>query len=165
MARRFTKAILRALLREPSCPSWLALLPRPRPARHNCRGDPAARTKLSSNLRPHRLHPLHHILEHLIDHVLLKNPKIAVGLQILLQGFQLKAILVRHVTDVQHSKIRQPGFRTHRRELRIVDNDLVSRKLVRPSLDLGKPCIKTGGGMLRCVSRRRTTGRFCHALL
>src|SRR5579864_1833827 len=71
-------------LRAPSCPLWLLLF-RPWPPRDDRRRDPAPRTKFASHLGPHRPRPLHHIFQHLVDDVLLKDPQIAVALQILLQ--------------------------------------------------------------------------------
>ena len=74
---------------------------RSRPLRHNRRRNPAPRTKFPSHLRPHRLRPLHHILHHLVDDILLKNPQIPVALQILLQRFQLQAVFIRHISNRQ----------------------------------------------------------------
>ncbi len=48
------------------------------------RRDPSAWTKFAFHLRPHRLSPAHYVVQDPVDDVLLKNPQIAVALQILL---------------------------------------------------------------------------------
>src|SRR5690348_15470304 len=132
----------------------LFLLARSGPPRHDRRRDPAPRTELPPHLRPDRLCPLHHVFQHLVHNILLKDSQIPVALQILFQGLQLKTILIGHVTDIQNSKIRQPGFGTHRRKLRIIDENLVARKLVRPSLNGGKFIIEPRGSVLRRITWR-----------
>ena len=57
---------------------------RPRPACNDCRRDPAARAEFSLHFRPHWLAPAHYILKHTVDDVLLKNPQVAVAIQVLL---------------------------------------------------------------------------------
>src|SRR5215469_3899292 len=99
---------------------------RSRPLRYDGCRNPAARSELSANFGPDWLRPLHDIIEDLIDHVFLKNPQVPVALQILFERLQFQAILVGHVADVDHTKIGQPSFWTHRGELRIIDYDLVA---------------------------------------
>lgn len=126
------------------------------PLRHDRRRNAAPRTKLPFHFRPHRFRPLHHILQNLVDHILLKNPQIPVALQIFLQRFQLQATFVRHIANRQHSKIRQPGLRTHRRKFRIIHHNLITRKLVRPGLNLRKLRVQTSSCVLRRITRRFT---------
>ena len=132
----------------------LFLLARSGPARHNRRRDSTSRTKLAPHLRPHRLRPFHNVFQHLVHNILLKNSQAPIALQILFQSLQLKAILIRHVTDIQKSKIRQPRLRAHRRKLRIIHNNLVAGKLVRPSLNGGKFIIEPRGSVLRRITRQ-----------
>src|SRR5579864_4142904 len=70
-------------------------------------------------------------------------------------------MLVRHVMNLERPKIRQPRFRAHRRELRIIDNDFVSRKLVGPGLNLRKLGVKAGSRVLRRVTRRFRHVCYC----
>ena len=154
-----------------------ALFFRPWPARHDGRRNSSSRTELSPHLGPHRLGPLHDVFENLIHHIFLKDSQVAIALQIFLQRLQFEAMLVGHVADVQYAKIGQPGLRTHRSELGIVHHDLVSRKLIRPSLDLGKLRVESSGGVLRSVAwylghiyllyrlRRRNSGRRVRTLM
>lgn len=127
---------------------------RSRPLGQDCRGDSAARTKLSVDLGPDWLGPLHDVFENLIDDVFLKDAEIAVGLKIFLQRFQLEAALVGHVSNFEHSEVGQPGFWTNRGELGIVDHDFVSGKLVGPGFDLGKLRVETSGCVFGRVARR-----------
>src|ERR1700729_4283337 len=60
----------------------------PRPLRHDSGRDPSPRTKIPLHFGPHRLRPAHHIFQHAIHNVLLKNPQVAVRLQIFLVRFQ-----------------------------------------------------------------------------
>src|SRR5437879_5755582 len=69
-------------------------------------------------------------------------------------------MFVWHVVDGQHSKIRQPRFRTDGSKLWIVDHNLVSRKLVGPGLNLWKLRVETGGRMFRGI-----TGRSSHVTI
>ena len=117
---------------------------RARPSGHNDRRDSASGTEISLHLSPHRFCPAHHIFQHAIDDVLLKDPQVAIGLQIFLQGLQLQAMLVRHVADGDGAEIRQAGLGADRGELGIVNDDFVSGKLVRPGFDRGKIVVESG---------------------
>ena len=70
-------------------------------------------------------------------------------------------MLVGHVADIEHAKIRQPGLGADRSEFRIVNEDLVSRELVGPGFDLGEFSVESGGGVFRCVSRRFGHEQYC----
>lgn len=133
---------------------------RARPLHHNRGRNPAPRPKLPFHFRPHWLRPLHHVLQNLVYDVLLEDSKITVGLQILLQRLQLQTALVRHVTDGQYAKVGKPGLRAHRRELRVIDHNLVPRKLVGPRLNLGELRVETREGVLSRITRR-----FTHATI
>jgi hypothetical protein len=71
----------------------------------------------------------------MVDDVFLKDAQVAIVQQIFLERFQLQAQLARHVTDFQHAKIRQAGFWADGGELRHVNQDFISGKLVGPGID------------------------------
>src|SRR5438552_16452614 len=62
--------------------------------------DAAARPEVAAYYCPYWPGGSHHIFEHAIDNVLLKNSQVAVGKQVFLQRLQLQADLVGHVTDL-----------------------------------------------------------------
>ena len=97
---------------------------------------------------------MHYVFKNTIDDIFLKNAQIAIGLQILLEGLQFKASLVGYIMDGDGAEIRQARFRTYRSELRIIDYDFVSGKLVWPGFDFGKIVVKSGLSVLRSVTRR-----------
>src|SRR5580658_5014956 len=125
---------------------------RPRPLRHYRRRNSSPRTEIPFHLSPHRPRPAHHIFQHAVHNVLLKNSQIAVRLQIFLVRFQLETNFVRPVTQRDHTKIRQSRLWTHRRKLRIVNHNLISRKLVRPGLNFRKLRVQPSSSVLRRVT-------------
>jgi hypothetical protein len=88
--------------------------------------------------RPHRIAGLHHVFKNLVHDVFLKDAEIPVAEQILFERFQLQTALARHVADGQNAEVGQAGLGADRGQLRIVDLNLVSGKLVLPGLDGGK---------------------------
>src|ERR1035441_390159 len=110
----------------------------PAVARGNQRAQAAARREIADYGGAHRPGCRHHIPQHPVDHVLLKNPQIAVLEQVHLVRFQLQAPLVGNVAQHQLAEIRQPGFGADAGELRQNDLDFVIAKLVGPGLDLGQ---------------------------
>src|SRR5438105_11669499 len=60
----------------------------------------AARPEVAADYCPYWPGGSHHIFEHAIDNVLLKNSQVAVGEQVFLQRLQLQADLLGHVTDL-----------------------------------------------------------------
>lgn len=78
----------------------------------------------------------------------------------MLQRFQFQTVFIGHVTDRERAEVRQPRFRTHRSELRVIDHDFVTRKLVRPSLDFREAGSETSFGMFLGVGER-----FGHILI
>src|ERR1035437_401628 len=102
------------------------------------RAQPPARREIADHGGAHRLGCRHHIPQHAVDHVLLKNPQIAVLEQVHLVRFQLQAQLVGNVAQHQLAEIRQPGFGSHATELWLYDLNFVIAKLVGPGLDPGQ---------------------------
>lgn len=56
---------------------------RSRPSRFYNRRNASSRPEIADNMRPHRIACLHHILQNLVDDVLLKYAEIAVAEQVL----------------------------------------------------------------------------------
>src|ERR1035437_315355 len=102
------------------------------------RAQAPARREIADHGGAHRLGCRHYILQHPVDHVLLKNPQIAVRQQVHLVRLQFQAQLVRNVAQHQLAEIRQPGFGAHAAELRQDNLDFVIAKLVGPGLDPGQ---------------------------
>src|ERR1700685_2860800 len=110
--------------------------------RRNNRRDTAAGTEVALDLSPYGIGRLHHVIEHLVDDVLLKDAEISVAEEILFERLELEALLARHVTDKQRAEIRQPGLGADACELRVVDQDLVFGELIAPRLDRRKVCVE-----------------------
>ena len=110
----------------------------PGPPRNDRRPNSPPRPEHSLHLRPHRIASLHHVLKYLIHNVFLEDSQVPVAEQILLQRLQFQALLPRHIPDRQHPKIRQPRLRAHRGQFRVVNQNLVPRKLVLPGLNSRK---------------------------
>ncbi len=125
--------------------SFFAL--RSRPARFHHRRNTSPRTEHSLHFSPYRTRASHHIFQHPVNDIFLENPQVPIDVQIFLERLQFETDLIRHVADRNHTKIRQPGFRAHRCELRILDHNFVTRKLVGPGLDVGKRRVQSGLGV------------------
>src|ERR1039457_5576920 len=108
----------------------------PAVARGNERAQAAARREIADYGGAHRPGCRHHIPQHPVDHVLLKNPQIAVLEQVHLVRFQLQAPFVGNVAQHQLAEIRQPSLGAHAAELWLYDLDFVIAELVGPGLDL-----------------------------
>jgi antitoxin HigA-1 len=67
-----------------SVTSGVRFLLRPRPARHHDRRNPSSRTEVTLYFRPFGLCPAHHVLQNLVDNVLLENSQVTVALQVFL---------------------------------------------------------------------------------
>jgi len=124
-------------------------------ARPSCkyRGrDPAPRPKFAFYLSPDRLRALHHILQNTIHRVLLKDTQVAVALQIFLIRLEFETQFAGLVPQRDHTEIGQAGFGADGSELRIVDDDLVSGKLVWPGLNLRELGFQACSGVLSGVA-------------
>jgi hypothetical protein len=132
------------------------------PLRYHDRRNPTPRTEVPLHLCPHRLRPAHYIFEHAVDDVLLKDTEVAVALQVLLERLQFEAQFPGHVSDRDHAEVGQSGLGADRRELGIVDDDLVAGKLVGPGVDLGILRVETGGGVVRGVAWLLGHAGYCN---
>src|ERR1035438_2077861 len=113
------------------------------PACRHQRAQPSARREIANHRGTHRFGRRHHITQHAVDHVLLKNSQIPVLQQVHLVRLQLQAKLVGNVAQHQPAEIRQPRLRADAAELRLYDLDFVVAELVGPRLDLGQRGIQS----------------------
>src|ERR1039457_5160058 len=114
------------------------LLLRTRPASFDRRRNSTPRPKIPFDYGPDRIAGLHQVVQYLVHHVLLKDPKIAVAEEILLERFQLRTAFARHIAKGQKSKIWKASFRADRGEFRVVDQNLIAGELIRPGFNRGK---------------------------
>jgi hypothetical protein len=135
------------------------------PLSDHYRRNSAARSELALYLGPHRFRPPHHILQHLIHNIFLKDAQVPICLQIFLQRLQFQTELIGFVADHDVPKIRQASLWTDRGEFRIIHNNLVSGKLIRPSFDFREVVIEPGSGVLRGIAARCRTGRLWHLFI
>src|SRR5262249_5134985 len=61
-------------------------------------------------------------------------------------------MLVGHVSDAEHTKIRESRLGADGGKLWIVHNDFVPRKLIRPGFNLREFGIQPGGSVFGCVA-------------
>jgi len=115
--------------------------------------DAAARAEVADDLGPDGIAGFDHIVENLVDDVLLKDTEVAVGEEIFLQRLQLEAGLTGHVADGDAAKVGQAGLGADAGELGIIDENLVGLELVLPCLDGGEFNVEAGGGMVVGVAR------------
>ena len=119
-----------------------------RPAALDDRRNAAAGPELPLDDGLYRVAGLHHILQHLIDDVLLKDSEIAIGEQIFLHRLQFEAAVARHVTHRVRAKVGETGLWTDRGEFRVVNQNLATRELILPRFNGGEVAIETSSGML-----------------
>ncbi len=112
------------------------------------------RIKISSDLCLHRLTRLNKVIENPVDGVLIENPQVAVRAEVLFQGLQFQAQIVRLVADGDQTEVREAGLGADGRELGHRNADLIARILVRPAFDLGQPGVDP--------SLRMLVGVFAH---
>jgi len=70
-------------------------------------------------------------VENPVDGIFIKDTQIAVGVDVHLEGFQLKTISVGHVVQRDHPEVRQIGFWTDRRILGNLNRDFITLILIR----------------------------------
>lgn len=126
---------------------------RPGPARFNGCAYAAAWTEFTFHNSPHRIASLHDVCQDLVHDVLLKDAEVAVTEEILFERFQFQTAIARHVADGQNPKVGQAGLGANRGQLRIVDLNFVSGKLILPGPDGRKSKVQPGLGVLVGVSR------------
>ena len=88
-------------------------------------GDAAARGEVADHGHPPGPAGRHQVVEDAVGRGLVEDPLVAEPQQVVLQRLQLEAGRVGHVADADRAEVGQPGLRTHRRELRADDRDLV----------------------------------------
>jgi hypothetical protein len=136
---------------------------RARPTRFHGRGNAPARAKIAAHDGPYWVARFHHVFQDLIDDIFLEYSEVAIAEEIFLVRPQFQTLPARHVAQRNHAEVGQSRFRANRSELRAVDDDLVSRKLVRPGFDCWKFEIQAS----HCMSFRIAWLRFlrrCHGV-
>ncbi len=126
----------------------LRLLLGPGKTRFDGRRDATARPEFAADSGPHGIARFHQVFQYLVNDVLLEDPKVAVTEEVLLERFELKAAVARHVTNIENPKIRKACFWADRSQFRIVDGNFVAGKLILPCFDGGKFEVESGLGMI-----------------
>ena len=111
-------------------------------------GDAAAWAELAVNVGPDGVAGFDDVLEDLIDDVFLEDAEVAIGEEIFLPGFELKAALAGHVAELDDAEVGESGLGADGGELGIVDEDFVGRELILPGFDGGKREVEAGFGVL-----------------
>jgi hypothetical protein len=123
-----------------------------RPFCYDCGRNSSTRAEVALYFGPDWFGPSHHIFQHLIHDVFLKDAQVAVRLQVFLVGLQFEAEFVWLIAQRDYAEIGQAGFGADGGELGIVDYDFVAGELVGPGFDLGKIGVEPGGGVLGRVA-------------
>ena len=106
---------------------------------------------------PNRSRRFDKISEDPVDGVFVKDPQIPIGEDIIFEGFQFYAPLIRHVVNGDDPEIGETCLGTDGGELGDGDRDLVALELIFEAVDPRKPSIHSGAGMLFRVSRHRNS--------
>src|SRR6476469_370178 len=106
--------------------------------------DPATGTKHTLHDCPRWFHGTHHVFQHLVYDVFLKDAQIAIVQQVFLKRLEFQAKLAGHVADFQNAEIGQASLGTDRGELRHVNENFVSGKLVGPGIDFRETMVQPG---------------------
>lgn len=123
------------------------------PSSFNGGGNSAAGAKFAFHDSPDRVARPNHILKDLIHGIFLEYSQIPVAKEILFPRFQLKALFAGHVAEGNHPEIGKPRLRAYRRELRIVDENLITGKLILPCLDCREIEVQAGFSVFFCITR------------
>src|SRR5580692_1557448 len=120
---------------------------RARPAGFDGGSDAAAGAEHALDHCPDRIGGLHDVFQNLVDDVLLEDAQIAIAEQIFLERLQFQASGPGHVADGEQAKVGQAGLGANRGQFRIVDEDLVARKLISPGLNCREGEVESGLGV------------------
>jgi hypothetical protein len=128
-------------------------------------GDAAAGAEVAYDDCPDWVAGFDYVVEDLVDDVFLEDAEVAVGEEVLLEGFELEAALAGHVADGEASEVGEAGLRADAGELGVVDQDLVGLELVLPGFDGGEGGVEAGFGVVVGVAGgvRGGDGRGAHA--
>src|SRR6266851_93469 len=116
-------------------------------------GDATSGAEVADYLGPDGVGGFDDVVEDLVDDVLLEEAEVAVGEEVLLEGFELEALLARNVADCEAAEVGQAGLGADAGELGVVDEDLIGLELVAPGLDLGESGVEAGFGVVVGVAR------------
>ena len=111
----------------------------------------AARCKFAAHHAANRACRGHDVAQNAVHRVLIKNPQIPVRQQIKFQRLQFQALPARFVFNRNGPIVRHPRLRANRSVLGKPGRDRITRKLVRPGIQLGKRRANPRCGMLICI--------------
>ena len=110
--------------------------------------DAASGAEVADDFCPDGVAGFDYVVEDLVDDVFLEDAEVAVGEEILLEGFELEAGLAGHVTDGEAAEVWKAGLGTDAGELGVVDEDLVGAELVTPGFDGGEFGVEASFGVV-----------------
>jgi len=102
-------------------------------------GDAATGAEVALDYGPDWIAGFYYVFEDLVGDVLLEDAEIAIAEEVFLIGLELDAALARHVAQGNRSEVGQAGLGADGGEFRIVDEDLVTGKLIGPCFN-GRKC-------------------------
>jgi hypothetical protein len=111
-------------------------------------GDATAGAEVADDFCPDWVAGFDYVVKDLVDDVFLEDAEVAVGEEILLEGFEFEAGLAGHVADGDAAEVGEAGLGTDAGELGIVYQDLVGAELVAPGFDFGELCVEARFGVV-----------------
>jgi hypothetical protein len=132
----------------PAPPLWL----RPVVAYLDSTLNPPAGCEFAADTHRNRFASLDQVSKNAINRILVEDAEAAVGRDVFLQGFKLKAPLIWNIAHVERAKIRQAGSRANGCVFWKDDFDFIIRILIFPALDLRQHSLDTRSGVLFRVS-------------
>src|SRR6266851_4434989 len=118
------------------------------PAGEDGGGEAAAGSEFAADDAPLGAHGGDDVAEDFVDGVFVKDAEAAVGEQIHFQGFQLDAILLRHVLDGDGAEVGETGLGADGGVFGKARGDDVAGKLIGPGFECGQFCLDAGAGVL-----------------
>src|SRR5260370_17752102 len=99
------------------------------------------------------------VAENFIDGVFVEDAQAAIGEEIHFQGFQLDAVLFRHVLDGDGAEIRKTGLGADGGVFGKTSGDDVAGKLIGPGLQRRQFCLDAGAGVFGSVVGHERSSR------
>src|SRR5713226_6419271 len=117
------------------------------PAGKDGGGEAAAGSEFAADDAPFGANGGDDVAEDFVDGVFVKDAEAAVGEKIHFQGFQLDAILLRHVLDGDGAEVGETGLGAHGGVFGKARGDDVAGKLIGPRLECWQFCVDAGAGV------------------
>src|SRR5229473_283372 len=117
------------------------------PAGEDGGGEAAAGSEFAADDAPLGADGGDDIAENFVHGVFVKNAEAAVGEEVHFQGFQLDAILLRHVLDGDGAEVGETGLVAHGGVFGKARGDDVAGKLIGPRLQRWQFCVDAGAGV------------------